>query len=72
LLAEIERRRARRPFLARVRERLLAHAQDGLEGPEALRLLDEVLRRNLDPYTAAERWVERRLAAGAAKGTEGA
>jgi LAO/AO transport system kinase len=63
-IAELERRRARRPFIERVRERLLARAMDGLEGPEALRLLEEVERRTLDPYTAAERWVDARLAAG--------
>jgi len=66
-LALIERRRARRPFLERVRERLLAHALDGVEGPEALRLLEEVLRRSVDPYTAAERWVDEHLAARARK-----
>jgi LAO/AO transport system kinase len=62
-LAEIERRRARRPFVERVRERLLARALDDLDGPDALRLLEEVAGRTLDPYTAAERWVDARLAA---------
>ena len=63
-LARIEARRARRPFVERVRERLVARALEGLEGPEALRLLAEVERRSLDPYTAADRWVEARLAGG--------
>ena len=67
-LAQIERRRARRPFLERVRERLLARALDGIEGPEALRLLELVERRSLDPYTAAERWIDQRLAASASPG----
>ena len=63
-LVRIEARRARRPFVERVRERLVARALDGLEGPEARRLLAEVERRTLDPYTAADRWVEERLAGG--------
>jgi LAO/AO transport system kinase len=61
-LARIEARRARRPFVERVRERLVARALEGLEEPEALRLFAEVERRSLDPYTAADRWVETRLA----------
>ncbi len=59
-LALVEARRARRPFLARVRERVA----DGLEaelanGPEARALLAQVERRTLDPYTAADRWLAR-------------
>jgi LAO/AO transport system kinase len=65
-LSAIERRRARRPFLERVRERLLTHALEGVEGPEAMHLLGLVEQRSLDPYTAAERWVEERLSGSAA------
>ena len=55
-----ERRRARRPFLERVRERVAAKVEAALaNGPEARALLAEVERRVLDPYTAADRWLER-------------
>jgi len=59
-LALVERKRARRPFLERVRE----HVASGLEtalasGPEARALLAEVERREIDPYTAADRWLAR-------------
>jgi LAO/AO transport system kinase len=58
-LARIERRRVRRPFLERVRERVAARFLDALdERPEVLPLLARVERRELDPYTAADRWVE--------------
>jgi LAO/AO transport system kinase len=63
-LAEIERRRARRPFVDHLRECLRARVLDAVEGPEALRLLAEIERRTLDPYTAAERWVDERLGGG--------
>jgi LAO/AO transport system kinase len=60
-LAEIERRRARRPFTDHLRECLGARVLDAVEGPEALRLLAQIERRTLDPYTAAEQWVDERL-----------
>jgi LAO/AO transport system kinase len=65
-LARIERRRARRPFLDRVRERVAARFLVALdERPEVARLLAEVERRELDPCTAADLWLEERLGPGA-------
>jgi len=60
-LAEIEGRRARRPFFDHLRECLRARVLEGIDGPDALRLLEEVERRSLDPYTAAERWIDAHL-----------
>jgi LAO/AO transport system kinase len=59
-LALVERKRARRPFLERVRERVASELETALAGgPEARALLAEVERRALDPYTAADRWLAR-------------
>ena len=59
-LALVERKRARRPFLERVRERVASGLEASLaNGPEAQALLAEVERRALDPYTAADRWLAR-------------
>jgi putative protein kinase ArgK-like GTPase of G3E family len=58
-LAESERRRARRPFLERVRERVAERFFDGLDArPEVAGLLRAVERRELDPCTAADLWVD--------------
>jgi LAO/AO transport system kinase len=66
-LAEVERRRLRRPFLERVRERVAAGFLDGVdERPEVARLLAAVERRELDPCAAADLWLEQRLGPGTA------
>jgi LAO/AO transport system kinase len=59
-LHQVERRRARAPFLMHLRERLAARLDAALEhGPELEALWREVEARSLDPYTAAERWLSR-------------
>jgi LAO/AO transport system kinase len=59
-LRQVERRRARAPFLSHLRERLAARLDAALEdGPELEALWREVEARSLDPYTAAERWLSR-------------
>ena len=59
-LQQVERRRARAPFLLHLRERLAARLDAALEnGPELDALWREVEARSLDPYTAAERWLSR-------------
>jgi LAO/AO transport system kinase len=58
-LAHVERRRARHPFVAHVRERAAARVESALAGdPGLAAILADVERRALDPYTAAERWLE--------------
>jgi LAO/AO transport system kinase len=66
-LALVERRRLRGPFLDRVRERLADGVLETLaERPEVADLLAAVERRELDPYAAADLWLEQRLGPGAA------